>query len=99
MIFLSEDNMASGQASYRLCKDNLYNRTIKVTEEPEGRHYLVETVDTGLTLDGPRNHISPLSPDFSWKHFTTLSEALDCLQAQYEASLKEGFKPLASPQM
>ena len=59
----------------------------------------METVDTGLTLGGTRNDTSPLSPDFSWKHFTTLSEALDCLKAQYEASLKEGFRPLASPQM
>ena len=31
MIFLSEDNMASGPASYQLRKDNLYNRTIRVT--------------------------------------------------------------------
>lgn len=58
-------------------------RTIRVKPEGDGMNYLLEVVDTSLT-----------HPKFSWTLFGALSEAEAGAQAQYEASLKEGFAPL-----
>lgn len=86
--------MAIDQTCCKLCKDHAIARTIKVTNETEGHHYLVETVDTSYHGEGASSEAVPIAPDFSWRHFTTLAEAGADAEAQYEASLKEGFTPL-----
>jgi hypothetical protein len=68
-------------------------RTIKLLTESDGPHYLVETIDTNLNDAALSAEGSPLNPSFSWKHFGTPSEAEADAKAQYDASLKEGFKP------
>jgi hypothetical protein len=80
----------------RLCKDKTFSRTIKVTRETEGSHYLVETVNTSFDGEAGHDALPSMSPDFSWKHFTTQPDAEAFATAQYEASLKEGFTPLDS---
>jgi hypothetical protein len=86
--------MAEEHTCCRLCKDNTFTRTIKVTRESEGNHYLVEVVNTSLGGQVGRGGIPSVIPDFSWKHFASLPDAETSVNAQYEASLKEGFRPL-----
>ena len=62
--------------------------------ESEGNHYLVEVVNTSLGGQVGRGGIPSVIPDFSWKHFASLPDAETSVNAQYEASLKEGFRPL-----
>ncbi len=86
--------MAIDQTYCKLCKDHAIARTLKVTNETEGHHYLVETVDTSYHREGASSDAAPITPDFSWRHFTTREEAEADAKAQYEASLEEGFTPL-----
>ena len=86
--------MAQDHTCCRLCKDNIFTRTIKLTRESEGNHYLVETVNTSFDGEAGHGAIRSISPDFSWKHLATLPDAEACVNAQYEASLKEGFRSL-----
>lgn len=91
--------MAQDQTCCRLCKDNTFTRTIRLTRESEGNHYLVETVNTSFDGEAGCGAIPSISPEFSWTHFATLPDAEACVNAQYEASLKEGFRPLAPAPM
>ncbi len=72
-------------------------RTIKLLNESEGPQYLVETIDTNLKDAAFSAEGSRLNPSFSWKQFSTPSEAEADAKAQYDTSLEEGFKPLPQP--
>ncbi len=85
--------MAIDQTYCKLCKGHAISRTIKVTGEPEEHNYLVETVNTSYHGEGASSEAAAVTPEFSWKQFTTLAEAGADAKAQYEASLKEGFTP------
>jgi len=76
--------MATEKAWGRLRNNDAVTRTIRVEPEGEGTLFFVEVTDTSL-----------VSPKYSWTLFGTLPDAEAGAKAQYEASLKEGFKPLS----
>jgi hypothetical protein len=88
-----EEYMAPVKESCKLEKDEAV-RTIKLLTESDGPHYLVETIDTSINEAALNAESSALNPSFSWKHFSTPSEAEANAKAQYDASLKEGFEPV-----
>ena len=51
--------MAINQTWCKLCKDHAITRTIKVTNETEGHHYVVETVDTSYHGEGASSGAVP----------------------------------------
>jgi hypothetical protein len=91
---VGEIDMTLDEVWGRLSKDDAITRTIKVKTEEEGTHYLVETIDTNLNGEALHPGISPIIPQFSWRHFPTRPEAEADANARYEASLSEGFTPL-----
>jgi hypothetical protein len=80
---------------YRKLEKDEDIRAIKLLTENNGPRYLVETIDTNLHEGALSAESSPFNPSFSWKQFSTPSEAEADAKAQYEASLKEGFKPVS----
>ena len=69
-------------------------RRIKVINESEGHHFLVETIDKNIDAAAQCMESPTSGPAFSWRHFSILSDAEADARAQYRASLEEGFRPV-----
>lgn len=66
---------------YRL-KNKTVTRTIRIQPDSDGRHFLLEVIDTCLT-----------SPELSWIRFDSGKEAEEAATQHYQESLAEGFIP------
>ena len=76
--------MADDRVWAKLRNKDAVTRTIRVQHQNEGSECFLEVIDTSLT-----------KPRFSWTLCGSQREAEAGAQAQYQASLKEGFAAIS----